>query len=87
MSEPKGLTFPCHFPIKIIGKAHQDLQGEIMLILKEHAPEFSSDNLSLKKSRDENFHALTANVYAESKEQLDNIYRALTQHKLITMVL
>ena len=87
MSEPKGLTFPCHFPIKIIGKAHKDLHKEVMLILKEHAPEFTADNLSLKKSKDENFHALTATVHADSKEQLDNIYRALTQHKLITMVL
>jgi putative lipoic acid-binding regulatory protein len=81
------LTFPCEFPIKIMGKAHEDLHAAVLEILAEHAPEFSASTLIIKPSKDGNYHALTATIRAESKKQLDLIYHALTAHHLVLMAL
>lgn len=81
------LTFPCEFPIKIMGKAHDDLRQAVLDILAEHAPEFDESNLAIKDSAEGNYHALTATINAQSKQQLDAIYQALTDHDLVLMAL
>lgn len=81
------LEFPCDFPIKIMGKAHQDLHQAVKDILAEHAPDFNSDDIVINESKDGNYHALTAKIHAQSKAQLDAIYHALTAHDLVLMAL
>lgn len=81
------LTFPCDFPIKIMGKANPELKHEVLKILAEHAPEFKAENLTINESKGGNYHALTATIHAKSKAQLDVIYQALTDHKLVIMAL
>jgi putative lipoic acid-binding regulatory protein len=81
------LTFPCEFPIKIMGKAHEDLRQAVLDILAEHAPEFDDTNLQVKDSAEGNYHAITATITAQSKVQLDSIYKALTDHDLVLMAL
>lgn len=81
------LTFPCDFPIKIIGKAHEDLNLATQEILAEHAPEFDSNNLEIRPSKSGKYHSITARIRAESKKQLDAIYQALTDHHLVLMAL
>lgn len=81
------LKFPCDFPIKIFGKKHDDLRSEVLKIIRNEVPDFDENNLTFKESKEGNYHALTAMIHATSKEQLDNIYRALTSHHLITMAL
>lgn len=81
------LEFPCDFPVKIMGKAHEDLRKAVEDILAEHAPEFDSEDISIRESKDGNYHALTAVIHAKSKAQLDAIYQALTDHELVLMAL
>lgn len=81
------LTFPCEFPIKIMGKAHEDLRQAVLDILAEHAPGFDGSNLQIKDSAEGNYHAITATITADSKVQLDTIYKALTDHDLVLMAL
>ena len=82
-----ALTFPCEFPIKIMGKAEPELKAEVLKILAEHAPEFNADNLRINESKAGNYHALTAVIHAKNKAQLDAIYQALSDHKLVLMAL
>lgn len=79
--------FPCEFPVKIMGKAHEDLHQAVKQILAEHAPDFDADNIKIRESKDGNYHALTATIRATSKPQLDAIYHALTDHDLVLMAL
>jgi putative lipoic acid-binding regulatory protein len=81
------LEFPCDFPIKIMGKAHEDLMKAVEAILAEHAPEFDAKDIVINKSKDGNYHGLTATIHAKSKAQLDAIYYALTSHELVLMAL
>ncbi len=86
-NKESAIKFPCHFPIKIMGKAHEDLKEAVIAILNQHAPEFSSDDLKIKPSNAGNYHSITATIHAKSREQLDAIYQALTEHELILMAL
>lgn len=86
--EPETLfEFPCDFPVKIMGKAHEDLRKAVEDILAEHASDFDSKNITIRESKDGNYHALTATIRATSKPQLDAIYHALTDHDLVLMAL
>ena len=81
------LEFPCEFPIKIMGKASDELKELVVEVVKKHAPDFDPDTLAIKESKEGKFHSITATISAESKQQLDAIYQELTSNKLVLMAL
>jgi hypothetical protein len=87
MTDASLLTFPTDFPIKIMGKRVDDFAQQIVAVVRAHAPDFDPATLELRASRDGNYVSVTATVRAVSREQLDNLYRALTSHPLVKVVL
>lgn len=81
------LTFPCDFPIKVMGKRVDQFAQEIASIVAVHAPDFDATRIEMRASSGGNYISLTCTVVATSQEQLDNIYRALTSHPLVSVVL
>jgi putative lipoic acid-binding regulatory protein len=82
------LTFPCVFPIKIIGIFSHTLQTEISDIISQHCADFIPNTmLKMQPSKKGNYLALTATVIAQSQAQLDQLYLALTQHPPVKVVL
>jgi hypothetical protein len=81
------LTFPCAFPIKVMGKTQPGFAQEILAIVQQHAPDFDAGTLEMRASSAGNYLSLTATVNAKSREQLDDLYRALCAHPMVTMVL
>jgi putative lipoic acid-binding regulatory protein len=59
----------------------------IVEVVREHAPDFDAATLELRASRAGNYLSVTATINATSREQLDNLYRALTRHPLVKVVL
>jgi putative lipoic acid-binding regulatory protein len=53
----------------------------------QHAPDFDAATLEMRSSKDGNYLSLTATVRATSREQLDALYRALTSHPMVKIVL
>lgn len=87
MSDQKtNIKFPCRFPIKVIGKARSEVEKTALSIVKQHAPKFNGP-IERRPSRDEAYIALTFTIDAESKEQLDAIYRALSECHDVIMAL
>ena len=90
MSSESGdspLTFPTPFPIKVMGRRVDDFAQAIVEVVRAHAPDFDSTTLELRTSREGNYLSVTATINATSREQLDNLYRALTSHPLVKIVL
>jgi hypothetical protein len=90
MSSDSGdspLTFPTPFPIKVMGRRVDDFAQAIVEVVRTHAPDFDSTTLELRTSREGNYLSVTATINATSREQLDNLYRALTSHPLVKVVL
>jgi len=81
------IEYPCDFPIKIMG-AMQDAFAQTMVdVVISHDPEFRAGKLEMRPSTKGNYLSLTVTVRATSREQLDNLYRALSSHPMVKMVL
>lgn len=81
------LTFPAQFPIKVMGRRVDHFAQAIVEVVQAHAPDFDAATLELRASREGNYLSVTATINATSREQLDNLYRALTSHPLVKVVL
>lgn len=81
------IEFPCSFPIKVMGAAHPHFVVEILAAVRIHAPDTQENQITLRESSAGNYLAATVTVQAFSREQLDNIYRTLTAHELVKVVL
>ncbi len=87
MTEETLLEFPCRFPIKIMARSEVDLQPLVMELVAPHAGDISADDISMRPSKNGNFVAVTVTITATSKQQLDTIYQALTDHEHVLMSL
>ena len=81
------IEYPCDFPIKIMG-AMQDAFAQTMVdVVSSYDAEFHAGKLEMRPSTKGNYLSLTVTVRATSREQLDNLYLALSSHPMVKMVL
>ena len=81
------MKFPCQFPIKVMGTASDDFDTMVVEIIKKYVTELSKDAVKSRLSQEGNYVAVTVTIEAESRQQLDNIYLDLTEHKNVLMAL
>ena len=81
------LNFPAEFPIKVMGRHDSDLKALTREIIERHAGPLAEERVKVRTSGDGNFLALTYTITAQSREQLDAIYRELTACKTVLMAL
>lgn len=81
------LAFPCDFPIKVMGKRQAAFAQTMVDIVRRHAPDFDPASLEMRASREATYLSLTLTIRATSREQLDELYRELCDHPMVTMVL
>ncbi|MFZ1417207.1 MAG: DUF493 family protein [Burkholderiaceae bacterium] len=89
MTEEKTtlLEFPCDFPLKIMGKNAADFAQSITEVVRQHAPDFDPARIEMRPSSSGNYMGLTCTINATSQTQLDDLYRALTAHPMVKVVL
>jgi putative lipoic acid-binding regulatory protein len=81
------IEYPSDFPIKIMGPAAEDFAQTIVDVVLRFDPGFDAATLEMRPSAKGNYLALTATVRATSREQLDDLYRALSSHPMVKVVL
>ena len=81
------LEFPCTFPMKIVGKTEDGFAQAVLDVVLRHAPDFDSKSMEMRASREGKYISLTCTLNATSREQLDGLYRELSAHPMVTMVL
>lgn len=81
------LEFPCDFPVKIIGKAGCDIDTVVFGLVRIHAPDVGEGALRSRSSRNGKYQSVTVTIRAVNRQQLDDLYRTLTAHEDILMVL
>jgi putative lipoic acid-binding regulatory protein len=59
----------------------------MLSVVQRHDPEFHAGKMSMRPSSQGNYLALTVTVRATSREQLDNLYRELSSHAMVKVVL
>ncbi|HZX29808.1 MAG TPA: DUF493 family protein [Rhodocyclaceae bacterium] len=81
------IEYPSAFPIKIMGMAEGSLAQAVLEIVIRHDPDFDGATMEMRASSGGKYVSLTCTVTATSREQLDNLYRELTGHPLVKVVL
>jgi len=81
------IEYPSDFPIKVMGAMQENFAQTIVEIVQQHDPEFTADKMEMRPSSKGNYLSLTVTVRATSREQLDNLYRALSSHEMVKVVL
>ena len=81
------LAIPSEFPIKVMGKTQAGYAQAVIEVVTRHAPGFDPATLEMRPSREGKYLSLTCTIRAVSREQLDDLYRELCDHPMVTMVL
>ncbi len=81
------LEFPCRFPIKIMGRDSESFRRVAIELVEAHTGRIPEDAITMTSSRRGTFLSITVTIDAESREQLDDIYRALSAHDEILVAL
>ncbi len=89
MIDPKDslIEYPCDFPIKVFGFAQQGFAQAVAAVVQTHAPDFDAASIEMRSSSQAKYISLTCTIRATSREQLDNLYRDLSSHPMVKMVL
>ncbi|MDK2122801.1 HP0495 family protein [Parachitinimonas caeni] len=87
-SQPETLLeFPCRFPLKIMGVRHDEFSQTIFEVVRVHAPDVQASDVEMRMSSGGKYLSVTVTITATSKAQLDDLYRALTAHPMVKVVL
>lgn len=87
MSEDGLIEYPCDFPIKIMGRAVDDFAQSMVEIVLRHAPDFAVETLEMRASSGGAYLSVTCTIRAISRAQLDGLYRELSAHPAVKVVL
>lgn len=81
------LNFPCDFPVKVMGHAADDFDALVVEIVLRHVQTLPDGAVQRRPSKQGTYVSITVTVNAHSQAQLDNLYRELSGHARILMVL
>lgn len=81
------ITYPSLFPIKVMGVKADGFVHAITLIAQQFDPGFDASTIELRPSKAGNYLGVTITVTATSREQLDALYRTLSTHPMVKVVL
>ncbi len=85
--EDSLIEYPSRFPIKVMGTKADGYVEAIASIAKQFDPDFDAATIEQRPSKGGNYLGLTITVTATSREQLDELYRTLSTHPMVKVVL
>jgi putative lipoic acid-binding regulatory protein len=81
------IEYPCDFPIKVMGLKVDGFVHALTAVAEQFDPAFDPARIELRPSSSGKYLGVTLNIRATSREQLDDLYRALTAHPMVKVVL
>ncbi|MBQ0959252.1 DUF493 family protein [Ideonella sp. 4Y11] len=85
--EPSLIEYPSAFPIKVMGAHVEGFVEAVTVVAKSFDPGFDPATIEHRPSKGGNYLGLTITVTATSREQLDELYRTLSTHPMVKVVL
>ncbi|MFG6467765.1 DUF493 family protein [Roseateles sp. BYS87W] len=85
--EQSLIEYPSQFPIKVMGAHVEGFIEAITHVALQFDPGFDASTIEQRPSKGGNYLGLTITITATSREQLDEIYRTLTTHPMVKVVL
>jgi hypothetical protein len=81
------IAYPSAFPIKVMGAHVAGFEDAMVAVALQFDPGFDSSSIERRPSKAGNYLGLTLTVTATSREQLDELYRTLSTHPMVKVVL
>jgi putative lipoic acid-binding regulatory protein len=82
-----ALTFPCDLAIKVFGRNEREFRDAAVAIVRTHCANVGESAIVERVSREGAYVSLTITAHMDSRAQADAVYRALSSHDQILMVL
>lgn len=79
------LEFPSDVPIKVFGRNEPEFRRAVLAIIEAHYG--TAYSIGEQQSKQGSYASLTITVRAESRAQIDAVYRGLVAHELVLMAL
>jgi putative lipoic acid-binding regulatory protein len=81
------IEYPSLFPIKVMGLKTDALVPALTHVAQQFDPSFDASLIELRESRGGKYLGVTLTITATSREQLDELYRTLSTHPMVKLVL
>ena len=81
------IEYPCLFPIKVMGAKVDGFVHAVTYIAEQFDPAFDASAIELRESKGGRYLGVTIIVTTTSREQLDELYRTLSTHPMVKVVL
>lgn len=81
------IDYPSRFPIKVMGTNVDGFVHAITTIAKQFDPAYDASTVEIRPSSGNKYLGVTITVTATSREQLDELYRTLSAHPMVKVVL
>ena len=85
--EQSLIEYPCPFPIKVMGAQVEGFVEAIAHVARQFDPDFDAATIEQRPSKGGNYLGLTLTITATSRAQLDELYRTLSTHPMVKVVL
>jgi uncharacterized protein len=81
------IAYPSAFPIKVLGPQAEGFEAAMVAVALHFDPGFDAATVERRPSSGGKYLGLTLTVTATSREQLDELYRTLSTHPMVRVVL
>ena len=81
------IEYPSWFPIKVMGSNIDGFVHAVMEIVRRFDPGFDAATVELRPSSGAKYLGVTVTITATSRDQLDELYRTLSTHPMVKVVL
>jgi putative lipoic acid-binding regulatory protein len=85
--EQSLITYPSAFPIKVMGEQVEGFVDAVVAVARHFDPGFDPATVEHRPSSTGRYLGLTITITATSREQLDELYRTLSTHPMVKVVL
>jgi putative lipoic acid-binding regulatory protein len=85
--EQSLIEYPSAFPIKVMGLNADGFTEAVVAVARHFDPTFDSTTVEVRPSKGGKYLGLTITITATSREQLDELYRTLSTHPMVKVVL
>ncbi len=85
--EQSLIEYPSAFPIKVMGENVPGFTEAVLHVARQFDPAYDPATLESRPSKGGNYLSLTITITATSREQLDELYRTLSSHPMVKVVL
>ncbi|WP_249975374.1 HP0495 family protein [Vreelandella olivaria] len=83
---PAQITFPCDYPLKVVGDAADDFAACVCGIINKHAPGVDETAIQVVDSRNGRFQSVRVTIRATGEEQLRQLFEELKATGRVHMV-